>query len=172
MSFVVLSNTTLTDPADKTEVEANFDDLKTVINGNLNTDNISELDVDKLTGQFYNTMVLLPEMDLTATGHNTVHIPFGTWTIVAAYWTCRDIGTSTATVKIEEGSWTAVNTWTSTKATTTMTIDTIDGTFTAGTFTGSTTGGPGTAYRIQVVSSDAGAQELFCTVVLKRKIHT
>ncbi len=173
MSYVVLTNTTLTDPADKTEVEANFDDLKTVINGNLNSDNIAELDVDKLTGQFYNHMVAFPAGDLlNGSDTHTILIPHGTWTIVSAHWTSDDIGDSTGTALIEEGSWTSANTWTSTKATSTMTIDTINGTFTANTFTGSTTGNNGIAYRLNVSGGATGAISLFCTVVLKRKIHT
>ncbi len=178
MSFVVLTNSTLTDPADKTEVEANFDDLKTVINGNLNTDNISELDVDKLTGQFYNMLLPFPSATLAtataATSGNTILIPHGTWTIVSAHWMATDIGAGAATVVVEEGAWNGAATpaFTVTKTTNAATISTATGTFVANTFTGSTTGAANTAYRLNVTGNDGAAQDIYVTVVLKRKIHT
>jgi hypothetical protein len=176
MSYLVLTNDTLSDPADKTEVEANFSDIKTLVNGNISSDNISELDVDKLTGQYYNHLLSFDSVDLsTATTSATgecILIPAGTWTIVSAHWAAKNTGGNTATVQVEEGSWDGSGAFTSTKATSAATISTASGTFTASTFTGTTTGGAGICYRVNVTGNDGTATDLHVTVVLKRKIHT
>lgn len=176
MSYLTLTNPTLTDPADKTEVETNFDDIKTIINGNLSTDNIAGLNVDKLSGQYYNHLLSFDSVDIStgttsATGE-CVHIPAGTWTIVGAYWACKDDGGATATVTVEEGSWDGAGGFTASKTTNASTISGGQGTFVANTFTGSTTGSPGVVYRVNVTGNDGTATDLHVTVVLKRKIHT
>ncbi len=173
MSFLVIPNTTLTDPADKTEVEANFAAVKTIINGNLGSDNISELSVDKLSGNFYNHFISFSPLSLASLGNVTIPVPTGTWTIVLIGIHSDDVGDGAGTCLVEEGSWNGSGVFTATKTSSTKTVTSGASTISLGSFTGSTTGSSSVAYRLSVTGAAASTPgEIYVTVVLKRKIHT
>jgi hypothetical protein len=62
MGFLTLTNATLTDPADKTEVEDNFTDVQTILNGGIDNDNIAAsagIDITKLAAYNYEFLVAM-----------------------------------------------------------------------------------------------------------------
>lgn len=174
MSYVVLTNQTLSDPADKTEVEDNFSDIVTTINGGIDTDNISELDVDKLTGQYY-TVVLSAQLDYgtSGTAHYTFVIPGSgdTYSTNLGYAMVTDLGTSDGTITFSVGTWDGAGVWTATGSSPAYTMNTATRN---NLISGVSTITTGEALRVTVVAPGtpvSGARITF-GMLLKRKIHT
>jgi len=175
MAYLVLPNTVLTDPADKTEVEANFAAVKATLNGGIDSDNISSLNVDKLTGQYYE-LILVQEMDYSTNAATTQHtfvVPglSETYSIGFSSTMCSHLGTSDGTITLSMGAWDGAAAWT---AVTTGATTTINGAVESLLTTGSTSLVSGQAIRATVVTPGTGTAgaKLTISVQLRRKIHT
>ncbi len=173
MSKLILTNDTLTDPADKTEVEANFADVKTVINGNLSTDNISELSVDKLTGQYYYVYLTFGPVLLSSADDYSVNFDItdvGPYSLNALSYKAENKGDSAGTLVVQEGSWNGLGTFTVTAS---SDIKTVTGSGTAigfNTLTTSVTSDK--TYRVLTTAAGSSPGPVWVTLSLKRKIHT
>jgi len=121
MSDLTYTNPTLTNPADKSEIEANFADVASTVNGALDTGNMSGtagFTNSQLANSDYEFLVHfsfnnadIAAVDGTTTPAFLVAIPGtstdGTYTVLSGAWTCRDVGGQTQDFTVTWGNFNA-----------------------------------------------------------------
>lgn len=135
MATLVITNPTLSNPADKTEVQENFTDVTDWANGNISNDNISGsagIALSKLAAQYQEVYVHLSIASPPGAASSTlpcavVAIPGSNgdtlWKATDVSWVCTDLGTQTGVFKVEYGSYDALGAWTGTTVVTGITLN-------------------------------------------------
>ena len=177
MSTLTVTNATLSDPADKTEVEANFSDIETWANGNIEGSNISNgsVGVAKLTEQYQDLALTLFADDLaTASIQSHALVPAAndaSWTVKSIEWATNDKGDSAGTFQLQYGVYSdaAPGVWSGSNMHSAVTVNSNSGDVTpAGATTLSTAQN---LIQLEVTGASVGAQDLWVTVHLQRKVQ-